>query len=321
MDSNGHLPQTTDQVDIASSAFAKRLANLMVATRHERRLTVGGMARRSGGRFSKRDLRAWEAGERLLDESTVLQLTGLYGCDAQAILPARLPIVVEFGRISAGGVSAPFEPLSSTSLLEAYLRLVRSLRRQKSAPAVELRRDDIEILAHYLQEKGEIVVERLGALMGATRSQRTAMAGLFATGAVVIGLVGTAAAGGNSPDVGTGTPVPGSRVPTPTQATPPTLPALVETNTPVTVPVIVVTGDVGLPVAPPAATVSTGNDVTGAALTTGDGATGAAASASLGDSTSVSDSSGTVDVPLVDTDIPDTTVADPLVDVGAPPLP
>jgi len=96
-------------------------------------------------------------------------------------------VAVEFGRISAGGVSAPFEPLSSTSLLEAYLRLVRSLRRQKSAPAVELRRDDIEILAHYLQEKGEIVVERLGALMGATRSQRTAMAGLFATGAVVIG--------------------------------------------------------------------------------------------------------------------------------------
>lgn len=319
MDSTGHLPQTTEQVDIASVAFAKRLANLMVATRHERRLTVGGMARRSGGTFSKRDLRAWEAGERRLDEHTVLQLTGLYGCDAKAILPARLPIVVEFGRITAGGVSAPFEPLSSTSLLEAYLRLVRSLRRQKSAPAVELRRDDIEILAHYLQEKGEIIVERLGALMGATRSQRTAMAGLFATGAVVIGLVGTAAAGGNTPDVGTGTPAPGSRVPTPTQATTPTLPALVESNTPVTVPVIVVTGDVGLPVVPPAsASPSNGSDTGAAPLSSTDSAT---AGASTGDASSLSVGTGSVDVPLVDTDIPDPVVTDTLVDVGAPPIP
>jgi len=190
---------------------------------------------------------------------------------------------------------------------------------RRGAAAVELRRDDIEILAHYLQEKGEIVVERLGALMGATRSQRTAMAGLFATGAVVIGLVGTAAAGGNSPDGGTGTPVPGSRLPVPSQATTPTLPALVESNTPVTVPVIAVTGDVGLPVVPPVS-VPSGGDASGAALTTTDDLA-AAALVSVDDITSVSDSAGSVDVPLVDTDIVDTTVADPLVDVGTPPLP
>jgi len=294
------------------------VANLMVATRHERRLSVGGMARRSGGRFSKRDLRAWEAGERLLDESTVLQLTGLYGCDAKAIMPARLPIVVEFGRITAGGVSAPFEPLSSTSLLEAYLRLVRSLRRQKSAPAVELRRDDIEILAHYLQEKGEVVVERLGALMGATRSQRTAMAGLFATGAVVIGLVGTAAAGGATPDDGTGTPVPGSRVPTPTQATTPTVPSLVESNAPVSVPVIVVTGDVGLPVTPPSLPTSSSSDTSGAALTVTGPSSIALATMTADAGASLTDTAGTSDVPLVDTDIVDQTSSDPLVDVGTP---
>lgn len=262
MDTNGSNEQNgigapeMGTVDIQSVAFARRLANLMVATRRERRLSVRAMAKRSGGRFSSNDLKACEAGVRALDEPTVLQLTGLYGCDVKAILPSRLPIVVELGRISAGGVSAPYEPLSSTSLLEAYLRLVRSLRRQKSAPTVELRRDDIEILAHHLQEAGEVVVERLGALMGATRSQRTAMAGLFATGAVVIGLVGTAAAAGSTPP-GSGTPTPGSRVPTPATSTATTLPPLVETQiTTTTAPIVVAVGD-DLPVPLPAPAAST----------------------------------------------------------------
>ena len=52
------------------------------------------------------------------------------------------------------------------------------------------------MLAGFLQQPGATVVDRLAALMGASRSQRTAMAGLFASGAVVIGLVGTAVAGG-----------------------------------------------------------------------------------------------------------------------------
>lgn len=308
MDTTGSLPQGSDQVDIGSVAFARRMANLLLATRRERRVSIGRLARRSGGRFSKRDLRAWEAGERRLDAPTVSQLTGLYGCDVSQILPSRLPIAVEFGRISAGGVSAPFEPLSSTSLLEAYLRLVRSLRRQKSSPTVELRRDDIEVLAAYLQEKGEVVVERLGALMGATRSQRTAMAGLFATGAVVIGLVGTAAAGGTSPATGTGTPVPGSRVPSPAEQTTTTMPSLVEMNIPASVPVIVVTGDVGVPPAP-------GASETGSPAVSTPSLSAAATDAGA----TVSDPSVSVDVPLVDTDLP--TEVDPVGEVGAPPLP
>lgn len=309
MDTSGNLPQGSDQVDIGSVAFARRMANLLLATRRERRVTLGRLARRSDGRFSKRDLRAWEAGERRLDAPTVMQLTGLYGCDVTQILPSRLPIAVEFGRISAGGISAPFEPLSSTSLLEAYLRLVRSMRRQKSAPTVELRRDDIEVLATYLQEKGEVVVERLGALMGATRSQRTAMAGLFATGAVVIGLVGTAAAGGTNPATGTGTPVPGSRVPNPTMQPTTTMPSLVEMNIPTSVPVIVVTGDVGVPPMPD-------SSETGAAAVT---ASSVAATASGAVGTDTFSASGSVEVPLVDTDLP--VESDPVAEVGVPPLP
>lgn len=305
-------------IDVESVAFAKRLANLMVATRRQRRLSVRAMARRSGGRFTSGDLKACEAGVRQLDEPTVLQLTGLYGCDMTAILPSRLPIVVELGRISAGGVSAPYEPLSSTSLLEAYLRLVRSLRRQKSAPTVELRRDDIEILAHHLQEAGEVVVERLGALMGATRSQRTAMAGLFATGAVVIGLVGTAAAGGNSVP-GSGTPTPGSRVPTPATSTSTTLPPLVETQiTTTSAPIVVAVGD-DLPVPVPVPPVP----VPDAPQATGSDAPVAAAAVDVASPPIVlMPDVDPVDAGLVDTDlVVDVVVDQPAVDSGTPPVP
>ncbi|MBI4934171.1 MAG: hypothetical protein HY828_09855, partial [Actinobacteria bacterium] len=188
--------ESVSSVDLGSQAFAKRLANLLVATRSQRGRSVRAMARASEGRFSKDQLKALEAGTVPLDDDQIEAIVELYGCDLGVILPSRLPVAVGAGIISAGGVVTTFVPDNSTSLLEAYLKLVRSMRRQQKAPAVDLRRDDIEVLAGYLREPGETVVERLGALMGASRSQRTAMAGLFASGAVVIGLVGTAMAGG-----------------------------------------------------------------------------------------------------------------------------
>lgn len=299
MASTGQLPQGTDQVDIGSVAFARRLANLLLATRRERRLSLRRLARHSDGTFSHRDLRAWEAGERRPDVPTVLQLTGLYGCDVSAILPARLPVSVEFGRITAGGIGAPFEPLSSTSLLEAYLRLVRTLRRQKNAPTVELRRDDIEVLAAYLHESGEIVVERLGALMGATRGQRTAMAGLFATGAVVIGLVGTAAAGAPAPAPGTGDD-------------------LVDGRSGSTVGLVVADRHETMAKAPAGIlpVIVVADDADPVASATRDQADADAATTPVADA-----ASSDAQVPLVETDLFDQASQEPLVEVGLPPIP
>ncbi|MFZ4719901.1 MAG: hypothetical protein ACOYMR_10775, partial [Ilumatobacteraceae bacterium] len=190
------MSDTVAVMEIGSEAFAKRLANLMVATRSKDGRSVRQLARASEGRFSKRDLKALEEGTIPLDDDLVEVVAELYGCDLGVILPTRLPVTIAGGIISAGGVSAAFEPNNSTALLEAYLKLVRSMRRQHQAPAVDLRRDDIEVLAGFLHQPGETIVERLAALMGASRSQRAAMAGLFASGAMVIGLVGTAMAGG-----------------------------------------------------------------------------------------------------------------------------
>jgi hypothetical protein len=193
--------QGETMVDTNSAAFARRLGNLLVATREDRGVSTRHLVRVCGNRFSRFDLKALEAGTLLLDDDTINDVVELYQADVSTILPMRLPVVVRRGLLSAGGVSTSFAPDDSLSLLRSYLLLIRSMRRQKKAPAVDLRREDVESIAAYLGESGESVVMRLGALMGATRTQRTAMASLFTSGAVVIGLVGSAAAGGG-PDTG-----------------------------------------------------------------------------------------------------------------------
>lgn len=183
-------------VDLGSDVFARRFANLLVATRATRGCSLRSLAR-ADGELAVATLKAAEAGNAPLDEALVSRLAGLYGCDLGLILPSRLPVSIRAGIISAGGVAAIFDPNDSTSLLTSYLQLVRQLRRQRKAPAVTLRRDDVEVLAGFLQQSAESVVDRLAVLAGAARPQRLAMAALFASGAAVIGLVGTALAGGS----------------------------------------------------------------------------------------------------------------------------
>lgn len=190
-------------LDVSSDAFAKRLANLLVATRQQAHRTLRGLARQSRGRFTRADLKAAEAGLLGLEDHVIDDLVSLYQCDLTAILPSRMSLSVEQGRIVTGGVERPFEPSSSTALLEAYLRLVRNMRRQNREPKITLRQDDVATLAGYLQQSHDTVSSRLGALMGATQTKRIAMAGVVASGVAVLGMVGTAAAAGD----GTADPV------------------------------------------------------------------------------------------------------------------
>ncbi|MEX2628227.1 MAG: helix-turn-helix transcriptional regulator [Ilumatobacteraceae bacterium] len=182
------VPDGTATIDITGPAFARRFANLLTDRRASAKRSLGAMARRSDKHFSRRALRRYEAGEAPLDMVTVSALASLYEVDIDAIVPLRTEIDIDGGGgvIAAGGVTARFAPGDPDSLLETYLRLVRRLRDQERAEEVSLRREDIERLAAHLSTSGESVVERLGALMGATKAQRRVMAGLFLTGAMVI---------------------------------------------------------------------------------------------------------------------------------------
>ena len=158
-----------DTIDINSTAFARRLANLLAERRRESGESLRSLARLSKGSFSARDLRELEQGNRALDDGTIGAAALLYQADLDSILPSRLPLEIRpFGVIATSGLTTPFVPDDSTSLLSSYLRLVRQLRLQQREPSIELRREDIEVIAEFLGESPVAVIDRLGALMGAT---------------------------------------------------------------------------------------------------------------------------------------------------------
>jgi hypothetical protein len=304
-----------ESVDITSHAFALRLANLLVATRATSGLTIGALSKGSSGRFSRHDLKEYERASRPLDESTIDELAQLYRCDLGVILPLRLPVTVSPNRVSAGGVDHPYQGTGPDAVLAAYLTLVRTLRRQKKAPVVDLRRDDVQVLAGFLHESQETVVQRLATLMNATQTKRTAMLGVLATGAVVIGLVGTAVAVGGSETSPPESPLPESTVVVDTTVVPDTV---VDTSVPPT----------EVPTTPPAATVPptakpttpppTTAPVATTPAATAPAATTPAATAPAATAPAATAPAATTTVPLVDTDLTTTTT---IVATDGPPIP
>jgi hypothetical protein len=182
-------------IDLTGVAFAKRLANLLTISRQQSGLTRRALARQSRGAFTARDLKAAEEAKRLFGPTAVGELVVLYGVDLGMILPKRLPLEVDpKGVVRTGGIEIDFIPGDTDSLLTSYLRLVRALRHQQRARLIDLRRDDIETLAGYLDVPGPAVMDWLSSLMGSTRVQRESMGSLFAAGARVVGLTNGAAA-------------------------------------------------------------------------------------------------------------------------------
>ena len=180
---------------VSDERVARRLAVLLAERRRQSGTTLRALARSSGGAFTTRELRQIEAARQPLDRARAEEVARLYGVDLGAVTPDRLPLEIDpRGVVSTGGSAISFEPDDVDSLLTNYLRLVRSLRGQEKPQAIQLRRNDVEVLALYLELPGEVVVERLAGLMGATQLQRRVLAGMFVAGAMVIGLSAAAAA-------------------------------------------------------------------------------------------------------------------------------
>lgn len=193
------METTTEQRTggIAPEVMARRAATMLVAARLQRGCSLRALARRSAGRFTRDQLRDLEAGVVVPDRATTEALAELYGCELDVLFTPRRPVVVEHGRVTAGGRSEVVDGDDAAAVLSAYLRLVRALRRVPATSAVELRRDDLEVLAESLGRTPDVVLETLADLMGAARDERASALGLFHGGATVIGLVGTAVAAGS----------------------------------------------------------------------------------------------------------------------------
>jgi len=108
--------------------------------------------------------------------------------------PNRVPLTIRDGVIDIGANRTRFTSEPGDGLLRSYLVLLRRTRDQKHAATITLRRDDIEVIAQYVDSTAEVVIGRLADLMGSTRTQRTAMLTMFATGAMLIASTGPVAA-------------------------------------------------------------------------------------------------------------------------------
>jgi len=186
---------TTTIRTTSDERLARRIAVLLAERRRQSGMSVRAVARSSGGRFSAKQLRTIEAGRVQMTRDEAQAVAELYGIDLTVVTPDRMPLEIDSrGVLSTGGSAISFDPDDVDSLLTNYLRLVRTLRGEERPQAIELRRNDVEVLAQYLETPGEMVVERLAGLMGATKLQRRVLAGMFVAGAMVIGLSAVAAA-------------------------------------------------------------------------------------------------------------------------------
>jgi hypothetical protein len=159
-------------------------------------MSLRAAAHAANGRLTKADLKAIESGTLPLDDDLVAFVGELYGCDLAAIMPLRRPIEVVNATLCCDGRAVPFTPHDASSLLGAYLQLVKSMRSLRRATTIVLRHDDIAVLARHLGIGNDEVVRRITVLMAGEGQPRAAVSGLFASGALVVGIVGTAVAGG-----------------------------------------------------------------------------------------------------------------------------
>jgi hypothetical protein len=174
--------------DGGDGSFALQFAELLIEARRNQGLSCRAMAKRSAGRFSVAELHAVERGDLDLSDEQIDALSALYDADPTPIVPCRQHLHIGTGVLIVGDSGGSYTAGDTTSLLTTYLRLVRGVRRQQRAPYVELRREDVEHLAQYVERSGEWVVDQLVALMGVTRAQHRSLLGLF-TAPMLIGLL------------------------------------------------------------------------------------------------------------------------------------
>jgi hypothetical protein len=204
---------STEFLDATGERLAKRMAALLGEHRRQNDLSVRSIARSTDGRYTARDLRRIEAGRTNLSPEHATELAELYGLDLATALPLRVPLEIRpFGVLSANGVARSFTPGDDTSLMTAYIALIRAVRDDDTTRLLELRRSDIDLLAEQLATPGDVVVERLAGLMGASLVQRRTMARMFVAGALVISL----GAPGSVADTGADTDATAVRSPAPT---------------------------------------------------------------------------------------------------------
>jgi hypothetical protein len=185
---------TQQTVDTCSAAFVTRLAASLRTARRDAGVGVRELARASGGVFDPPQLRALERGTAPLADVDLVTLARLYRIDLVALLLPRVPLQVDpaAGVLRIAGIERTFPPGDPVALLTAYLDVVRTLRRGRDPAVLTLRRADLEVLAATLGTDPATVVDRLGALLGASAASRRSLLLTVTAGATMVVLATSA---------------------------------------------------------------------------------------------------------------------------------
>lgn len=103
----------------------------------------------------------------------------------------RNPLIINGNTFMSGDRTTTFSGANTRAVLRSYLIFVRDLRGQRREPSIELRTDDISVLARHLGVDEAFVVGGLLDVMGATRSQRNTVMAMLAAGALTVVLTGS----------------------------------------------------------------------------------------------------------------------------------
>jgi hypothetical protein len=156
---------------------ANRLGQLLAEARLRAGTDLSELSRRSGGDFTVGELSDLEAGHRVLDDSLIRTVTGLYSIDCGPVIPQRAELTIDLDRnmVSASGKALPLSSSSRDHILDRYMSLVYVLRNREPGTSVPLRDEDLAILSASLAERSELIEEQL---LRAMEPEQTSVSGL-----------------------------------------------------------------------------------------------------------------------------------------------
>jgi hypothetical protein len=162
-------------VTLEPAGWAARLGRALHDAREDHRSSLKALSRASGGRFTVRELRQFERGQRPAGLLLSQQLAEVYGLELGTVAPPRRPLEVDLDRgvLAAGGATRRLGDADNTvhSVLSAYLDLVWAVRHNRPG-IVPLRAADLEVLAGTLALDENAVVDMLADLMGSRKDAR-----------------------------------------------------------------------------------------------------------------------------------------------------
>ncbi len=153
-----------------------RLGLLLTQRRHQLGLSLEELAEISEGELTVDELKLAEQGHHSLDDDFVTRITKLYECNSGSVIPVRYRLIVDIdrGEIITGSSSTTLPKTEPTEILERYLAFVYLMRGQIPGTKLNLRGEDLEVLAEALEASSEQIERRLIIMMGSKQvKQRT----------------------------------------------------------------------------------------------------------------------------------------------------